>query len=75
MEASGFAGGDSLGDTVASGMPLKEIFEDIHKSNMTKVEGKSDQLGKAAKSNKYREPNLEIILFQTSTNCDGIEYQ
>lgn len=62
-----------FGDAVSSGMPLQGIFEEIHRSNMSKAESKQGQLGKADKSDGYREPQLELILALAQTNLDGIE--
>lgn len=62
-----------FGDAVAAGMPLHEIFDEIHQSNMSKAKSKNGHLGKASKSDGYRKPELELILSMASMNSDRIE--
>jgi len=45
-----------VGDAVAGGCPLNEVFDAVHVSNMTKVHGRLDGYGKALKGNEYRPP-------------------
>ncbi len=47
-----------LGDAVAGGCPLNEVFDAVHVSNMTKVHGHLDWCGKALKGNEYQPPQL-----------------
>jgi len=53
----------TLGTGVAFGLPLKEVFEEVHKSNMSKLgeDGKPvlREDGKVLKGPNYKEPNLE----------------
>ena len=61
-----------FGDAVASGMPLQDIFEEIHRSNMSKAESKKGELGKADKSDGYNTPDLDLILAKAKLNSEGI---
>ena len=47
-----------LGDAVAVGCPLDEVFEAVHASNMTKVLSGVDLCGKAMKGAGYQPPRL-----------------
>lgn len=53
----------TLGTGVAFGLPLKEVFEEVHKSNMSKLgeDGKPvlREDGKVLKGSNYKEPDLE----------------
>ena len=51
-----------LGDAVASGMPLQQIVEEIHRSNMSKSKSPDGKLGKADKSSEYVKPDLNFIV-------------
>jgi predicted HAD superfamily Cof-like phosphohydrolase len=51
-----------LGDAVAGGLPLTEIFCSVHASNMTKMTGVRTGLGKAVKGSAFRRPKIEAIL-------------
>jgi len=48
-----------LGDAVAVGCPLEEVFEAVHTSNMTKVRDGVDACGKALKGAGYQSPRLD----------------
>ncbi len=50
-----------LGDAVSAGLPVEEIFWEVHRSNMTKM-GASAQTGKGIKSSDFDPPNLSTIL-------------
>jgi len=51
------------GTAVTFGLPLEEVFEEVHRSNMSKLgdDGKpiKREDGKILKSNQYKEPNLD----------------
>jgi predicted HAD superfamily Cof-like phosphohydrolase len=49
-----------LGDAIATGLPGPAIFEEVHRSNMTKAERKSDGFGKALKGQSYVSPTLRF---------------
>lgn len=49
-----------LGDAVACGLPLCEIFKAVCESNLTKAMGKMDGRGKAIKGSDYRDPTDAI---------------
>ena len=51
-----------LGDAVAAGLPAREIFDEVHRSNMTKVRMPADSLGKAQKENSFVKPILAPLL-------------
>ena len=51
-----------LGDAVSSGMPLGRIFDEIHRSNMSKAAHRQGDLGKAEKSDNYKRPNLKFVV-------------
>jgi len=51
-----------LGDAIASGMPLVEIFGVVHASNCTKQLLVTTALGKAFKGLDYRAPDLASVL-------------
>jgi predicted HAD superfamily Cof-like phosphohydrolase len=53
-----------LGDAVASGMPLAEIFGVVHESNCTKQLLVTTALGKAFRGRDYRAPDLATLLEQ-----------
>jgi predicted HAD superfamily Cof-like phosphohydrolase len=60
-----------LGDAVASGMPLGPIFNEVHRSNMTKTSRLSD--GKGRKGNAYVPPDIERVLddYNLSRTCQA----
>ena len=49
-----------LGDTIATGLPLAEAFNEVHRSNMTK-EPQCGLNGKATKGSDYIAPNIEPL--------------
>ncbi len=56
-----------LGDAVAAGLPGADIFEEVHRSNMTKTTATKGGLGKVTKAGAYREPRLREVLFPGGT--------
>jgi predicted HAD superfamily Cof-like phosphohydrolase len=55
-----------LGDAVASGLPLAEIFRSVHDSNMTKMSGVRTGIGKAVKGRSFRRPEIDAILVRAT---------
>ncbi len=53
-----------LGDAVATGIPLSEVFEAVHESNWSKLPHVTTALGKAFKGPGYQKPDLESLLAQ-----------
>ena len=51
-----------LGDAVASGIPLPEVFEAVHESNCSKLPLVTTGMGKAFKGRDYKAPDLESLL-------------
>lgn len=52
-----------LGTAVSMGIPLDEVFEEVQRSNMTKLlDGLKDEGGKVIKGPSYRPPNIEAVL-------------
>lgn len=51
-----------LGDAVATGLPLPEIFERVYESNSTKLKGVTNGLGKAVKGPGYVAPSLAELV-------------
>lgn len=51
-----------LGDAVATGMPLTAIFQEVHRSNMTKCRKTESSDGKGAKRSRYLAPNIAGLL-------------
>lgn len=51
-----------LGDAVATGIPLPEVFESVHESNWSKLPLVTTALGKAFKGPDYLAPDLETLL-------------
>ena len=74
LVAAGDAWGDRayclFGDAVATGLPVDAIFEEVHRSNMTKTEAKLDSMGKATKRNGFQHPRISELL---SHHRDGNE--
>lgn len=56
-----------FGDAVATGMPLSAIFQEVHRSNMTKCQQPQSSAGKGAKGSKYLAPNIAGLL---QTKCE-----
>jgi predicted HAD superfamily Cof-like phosphohydrolase len=56
-----------LGDTVASGLPVGQIFESVHTSNMTKIAGVRTGIGKAVKGCGFRRPEMVEIVENAMT--------
>lgn len=57
-----------FGTAIAYGLNLKPIFEEIHNSNMTKLDDNGKPIfredGKVLKSKNYRPPNIAKIIMQ-----------
>lgn len=54
-----------LGTAVTCGIPADKVFEEIHRSNMTKfIDGFRREDGKWIKGPSYSEPDLKSILSQ-----------
>lgn len=51
-----------LGTAVEYGIDLEPIFNEVHRSNMTKVDGHLNEFGKWIKPDNYSPANLEPIL-------------
>ena len=51
-----------LGDAVATGMPLDLLFEEVHRSNMTKLPFIQTGHGRGAKGPTYRRPDINRVL-------------
>jgi predicted HAD superfamily Cof-like phosphohydrolase len=51
-----------LGDAVATGLPGPAIFDEVHKSNMSKDQGATTKAGKGKKSERFVPPDLARIL-------------
>jgi len=63
-----------IGDAVATGMPLADLFAEVHRSNMTKLRGVTNGNGKAvacvgthrsceqSASNTFRKPDIASVL-------------
>ena len=56
-----------LGDAVASGMPVDEIFQEVHTSNMTKRSSQQDPTGKATKGRRYVPPTISLTSRRVNT--------
>jgi predicted HAD superfamily Cof-like phosphohydrolase len=50
-----------LGDAVATGLPLERVFEEVHRSNVTKAT-RDVSTGKGIKGSDFRRPELESLL-------------
>ena len=48
-----------FGDAVATGLPVEEVFREVHRSNMTKSAA-HPSTGKAVKSDRYTAPAIAI---------------
>lgn len=51
-----------LGDAVATGLPLAELFSVVHESNMSKLGGVHTGLGKGVKGPGYARPRIAEVL-------------
>ena len=51
-----------FGDAVACGLPAQELFEEVHRSNMTKQYGVRTGVGKAYRGTGYEPPRIAEIL-------------
>jgi predicted HAD superfamily Cof-like phosphohydrolase len=60
-----------LGDAVAAGLPAAAIFEEVHRSNMTKTAIKAGSLGKGTKAAVFRQPSLRKILFPDTQSSNS----
>jgi predicted HAD superfamily Cof-like phosphohydrolase len=49
-----------IGTGLAYGLPIAEVFNEVHRSNMSK--NRLNQHGKGGKGNGFSPPNLEEIL-------------
>ena len=47
----------ALGTAVCAGLPIADLFKEVHESNMTK-EGDRGQLGKGLKGERYQPPDI-----------------
>jgi predicted HAD superfamily Cof-like phosphohydrolase len=57
-----------LGDAVATGMPLMQIFEAVHESNVSKLPLVTTAVGKAFKGPGYQAPDLATLLAEHAAN-------
>ena len=55
-----------LGDAVAAGLPADAIFDEVHRSNMTKF-GTNANSGKGIKSDGFHRPDLQKVLLNAGT--------
>jgi hypothetical protein len=53
-----------LGDAVATGLPLAELFSVVHESNMSKLSTVHTGLGKGVKGPRYTRPRIAEVLAQ-----------
>jgi len=51
-----------LGDSVATGLPLAELFQEIHRSNFTKLPAVHTGVGKGVKGVGYQRPEIAKVL-------------
>ncbi len=54
-----------LGDAVATGLPTEPLFDEVHRSNMTKAKSSRDS-SKAQKLEQYTRPDIGGILNQAA---------
>ena len=50
-----------LGDAVATGLPLERIFDEVHRSNLTKA-SRAPTTGKGIKGDDFLSPELDHLL-------------
>lgn len=63
-----------FGDAVAAGLPAVALFEEVHRSNMTK-EPDPLRTGKAIKGAAYRPPDIRNALVSNSANLTHQQVQ
>jgi predicted HAD superfamily Cof-like phosphohydrolase len=51
-----------LGDSVATGLPLADLFLEIHRSNLTKLPAVHTGVGKGVKGRAYERPRIAEVL-------------
>ena len=51
-----------LGDAVATGLPLADLFQEIHRSNMSKLAAVHTGVGKGVKGPSYERPRIAGVL-------------
>jgi predicted HAD superfamily Cof-like phosphohydrolase len=51
-----------LGDAVATGLPLEELFAEVHRSNLTKLPFIQTGHGRGAKGPDYQRPDIARVL-------------
>ena len=51
-----------MGDAIACGLPAQELFEEVHRSNMTKQYGVRTGVGKAYRGTHYEPPRIRDVL-------------
>jgi len=56
-----------VGTAVAYGIPINEVFAEVHRSNMTKSLQKN-KMGKTKKGESWQAPKLREILFRKESN-------
>ena len=61
-----------FGTALTFGIPIDDVFEEVHKSNMSKLDQSGKPVlradGKVLKSKYYQEPNLYPILYPRNFN-------
>lgn len=55
-----------LGDAVAAGLPVSEIFAAVHQSNLSKLPLVTTGMGKAVKGSGYLRPDLATLLAENA---------
>ncbi len=55
-----------LGDAVVAGLPVGAIFDEIHRSNMSKTAAQAGRLGKGTKTVAFQRPRLQEILLSNT---------
>ncbi len=67
-----------LGDAVASGLPLEQVFDEVHRSNMTKHASHLES-GKGTKTGKFDAPKLDKLLnsspVESLETCGSCRFQ
>jgi predicted HAD superfamily Cof-like phosphohydrolase len=62
----------AIGSAISYGIPIDEVFDEIHRSNMSKLDENGKPMhredGKVIKSSLYSPPSLEPIIFGSSSN-------